>query len=185
MRVEAQNVLGSLERDLLSATDKFGGPFTPVGFYYRTMIRPRRAWPLYEKFLRSVAGLGKIDKHSDRQHRYDVEHRRAGVLVIGGGRAGMQAAGGRRRESTLGRRRGSRHVTARTRASRCSRLHERRDLRGRPRPGRRRRILYRFRAEHSSSRPEPPRHDLPGKDLVGVMLPAALAVVNLMVTEGR
>ena len=92
MRVEAQNVLGSLERDLLSATDKFGGPFTPVGFYYRTMIRPRRAWPLYEKFLRSVAGLGKIDKHSDRQHRYDVEHRRAEVLVIGGGRAGMQAA---------------------------------------------------------------------------------------------
>jgi sarcosine oxidase subunit alpha len=30
--VRAQNVLGSLDRDLLSMTDKFGGTFTPVGF---------------------------------------------------------------------------------------------------------------------------------------------------------
>ncbi|MGH3109694.1 MAG: 2Fe-2S iron-sulfur cluster-binding protein, partial [Gaiellaceae bacterium] len=47
--VTSQNVLGSLKHDLLSVTDKIGGPFTPVGFYYRTMIRPRRMWPLYEK----------------------------------------------------------------------------------------------------------------------------------------
>ena len=40
--VEPQNVLGSLDRDLLSIVDKVGRPFTPVGFYYRTMIRPRR-----------------------------------------------------------------------------------------------------------------------------------------------
>ena len=68
-RVEAQNVWGSLDFDLLSVTDKIGGPFTPVGFYYRTMIRPRRAWPLYEKFLRSVAGLGKVDAHRGRTQR--------------------------------------------------------------------------------------------------------------------
>ena len=86
MNVEAQNVRGSLDHDLLAVTDKIGGPFTPVGFYYRTMIRPRRAWPLYEKFLRNVAGLGKIDKHRGRERRYDVEHRRAEVLVIGGRR---------------------------------------------------------------------------------------------------
>ncbi|MGH3013916.1 MAG: 2Fe-2S iron-sulfur cluster-binding protein, partial [Gaiellaceae bacterium] len=91
-RVEAQNVWGSLDFDLLSITDKIGGPFTPVGFYYRTMIRPRRAWPLYEKFLRSVAGLGRVDEHRGRTQRYDVEHRRAEVLVIGAGRAGREAA---------------------------------------------------------------------------------------------
>ena len=90
--VRPQNVWGSLEHDALVVTDKLGGPFTPVGFYYRTMIRPRFAWPLYEKFLRSVAGLGKLDKHADRKTRYDVEHRRAEVLVIGGGPAGRQAA---------------------------------------------------------------------------------------------
>ena len=90
--VEPQNVLGSLDRDLLSIVDKVGRPFTPVGFYYRTMIRPRRLWPLYEKFLRNVAGLGRIDKHRGRTTRYDVEHRRVEVLVIGGGRSGLQAA---------------------------------------------------------------------------------------------
>jgi sarcosine oxidase subunit alpha len=90
--VTPQNVLGKLDFDLLSVVDKLGGPFTPVGFYYRTMIRPRRAWPLYEKFLRNAAGLGKLDEHAGHARRYDVEHRKARVLVIGGGRAGRAAA---------------------------------------------------------------------------------------------
>ena len=90
--VEPQNVLGSLDRDLLSVVDKVGRPFTPVGFYYRTMIRPRRLWPYYERFLRNVAGLGRIDKHRGRTTRYDAEHRRVDVLVIGGGRSGLAAA---------------------------------------------------------------------------------------------
>jgi sarcosine oxidase subunit alpha len=89
--VSAQNVLGSLERDLLSVVDKLGGPFTPVGFYYRTMIRPRRAWPLYEKFLRGVAGLGVVPATGEHVRR-DTEHRRARVLVIGAGHAGREAA---------------------------------------------------------------------------------------------
>ncbi|MGZ8783915.1 MAG: 2Fe-2S iron-sulfur cluster-binding protein, partial [Gaiellaceae bacterium] len=87
--VAGQNALGSIDRDLLSVIDRAGGPFTPVGFYYRTMIRPRRAWPLYEKALRSLAGLGKV---GGEQRRYDKEHRRARVLVIGGGRSGREAA---------------------------------------------------------------------------------------------
>ncbi|HXH87437.1 MAG TPA: 2Fe-2S iron-sulfur cluster-binding protein [Gaiellaceae bacterium] len=87
--VEGQNALGSIDRDFLSVVDKAGGPFTPVGFYYRTMIRPRRAWPLYEKALRSIAGLGKVGGES---RRYDKEHRRARVLVLGGGRSGREAA---------------------------------------------------------------------------------------------
>ena len=90
--VRAQNVLGSLELDLLAAVDHFGGPFTPVGFYYRTMIRPRRLWPIYETFLRHVAGLGRLDTHAGRSRRFDTEHRRAEVLVIGGGRSGREAA---------------------------------------------------------------------------------------------
>jgi len=98
--VRPQNVWGSLEHDVLVATDKLAGPFTPVGFYYRTMIRPRWAWPLYEKFLRNVAGLGKLDKHAGRANRYDVEHRRAEVLVVGGGRAGREAA---RKHAAAGR----------------------------------------------------------------------------------
>src|SRR5439155_26953292 len=98
--VRPQNVLGTLDWDLLSVIDKLGGPFTPVGFYYRMMIRPRWAWPYYERFLRNVAGLGRIDKHARRSRRFDVEHRRAEVLVIGGGRAGVEAA---RRAAAEGR----------------------------------------------------------------------------------
>jgi sarcosine oxidase, subunit alpha len=90
--VEPQNVRGSLERDWLAVTDKLGGPFTPVGFYYRTMIRPRSFWPLYEKVLRNVAGLGRLSEDAGHMRRYDVEHRRARVLVIGGGLAGRAAA---------------------------------------------------------------------------------------------
>ena len=89
--VRGQNVLGSLERDLLSVVDRFGGPFTPVGFYYRTMIRPRRAWPVYERLLRNVAGLGRVPAGGS-QGRYDTEHRTVDVLVVGGGEAGRHAA---------------------------------------------------------------------------------------------
>ena len=90
--VTPQNVLGRLDMDFLGITDKIGGPFTPVGFYYRTMKWPRFMWPVYEKFLRGVAGLGRLDEHAGHSRRYDVEHRRARVLVIGGGQAGRAAA---------------------------------------------------------------------------------------------
>jgi sarcosine oxidase, subunit alpha len=90
--VEGQNVRFALDFDLMSLTDKIGGPFTPVGFYYRTFIRPRAAWPLYERFLRNAAGLGKLDPHAGHSRRYDTEHRQARVLVVGGGAAGSAAA---------------------------------------------------------------------------------------------
>jgi sarcosine oxidase subunit alpha len=90
--VQGQNYVGSLERDLMQATDKFAGPFTPPGFYYKTFIRPRKLWPLYEKFLRNAAGLGKLDPNGTRTERVDVENRHADVVVLGGGQAGLEAA---------------------------------------------------------------------------------------------
>ena len=64
--VKGQNYVGSLEHDLMQMTDKLGGPFTPPGFYYKTFIRPRKLWPLYEKFLRGAAGLGPLDPNGSR-----------------------------------------------------------------------------------------------------------------------
>ena len=174
-RVEAQNVWGSLDFDLLSITDKIGGPFTPVGFYYRTMIRPRRAWPLYEKFLRSVAGLGKVDEHRGRTQRYDVEHRRAEVLVIGGGRAGLEAA---RRHAAEGRHvvlvdadpDGEEPGVELVRGTAIG-IYE-----GGLVPVDAGTVLYRFRAERvvvAAGGVEQPLV-FPGNDLVGVVLPSAV-----------
>src|SRR5688572_16984899 len=60
MRVRSQNAWPSLRFDLLSITDRFDR-LLPAGFYYKTFIRPRRLWPLYERVLRHAAGLGRID----------------------------------------------------------------------------------------------------------------------------
>ena len=87
------NAEPSLEFDVMRTTDLVGGPFTPPGFYYKTFIRPRRFWPLYEKFLRHAAGLGKLRKSQpEREWRTEYRRRHADVLVIGGGAAGLSAA---------------------------------------------------------------------------------------------
>jgi sarcosine oxidase subunit alpha len=93
MKVVHMNASPSLELDLMSATDVVGGPFTPPGFYYKTFIRPRRLWPLYEKVLRSAAGLGRLRKSQpEREWRTEYRRRHADVLVVGGGAAGLSAA---------------------------------------------------------------------------------------------
>jgi sarcosine oxidase, subunit alpha len=93
MRVTHLNARPSLDFDVMRATDLFGGPFTPPGFYYKTFIRPRRLWPLYEKVLRHAAGLGVLPHSQDeREWRTEYRRRHADVLVIGGGAAGLHAA---------------------------------------------------------------------------------------------
>jgi sarcosine oxidase subunit alpha len=175
--VRAQNVVGSLERDLLSVTDRFGGPFTPVGFYYRTMIRPRRLWPLYEKFLRNVAGLGRVDEKGGHSRRYDTEHRRVRVLVIGGGRAGRKAAAeaaGSGGGVVLVDERGGVEANAGYEVispGRALAIYE-----GGLVPVDAGEVLYRFRAERivvATGGVEQPLV-FPGNDLVGVMLPAGV-----------
>ena len=93
MRVEPMNARPSLRFDVMRATDHFGKRLTPPGFYYKTFIRPRRLWPLYEKVLRNAAGLGRLARRQpERDWRTEYRRRHADVLVIGGGVAGMAAA---------------------------------------------------------------------------------------------
>ncbi|HEX4109269.1 MAG TPA: 2Fe-2S iron-sulfur cluster-binding protein [Solirubrobacteraceae bacterium] len=93
MRVEHLNARPGLELDAMELVDLVGRPFTPPGFYYKTFIRPRRLWPLYEKALRHAAGLGRLPEHQgERRWRTEYRRRHADVLVVGAGAAGLSAA---------------------------------------------------------------------------------------------
>ncbi|GAB4432016.1 MAG: 2Fe-2S iron-sulfur cluster-binding protein [Anaerolineae bacterium] len=90
LAVASQNTWPSLRADVMSLS-RLGSRFMPVGFYYKTFIRPRRLWPTYERVLRNVAGLGHIT-HDAPDSTFDKKYEFADVLVIGGGPAGLSAA---------------------------------------------------------------------------------------------
>lgn len=88
--VRSQNAWPSLRLDALSLTGLVGR-FLPVGFYYKTFTRPRFLWPLYEKMLRSAAGLGRVNPDTPPRD-YGKQYHHADVVVVGGGCAGLEAA---------------------------------------------------------------------------------------------
>jgi sarcosine oxidase subunit alpha len=91
--VKHLNARPGLQLDAMAVIDKVGGPFTPPGFYYKTFIRPRRLWPVYEHVLRHAAGLGRLpDSQPERTWRTDARRRHTDLLVVGGGAAGLAAA---------------------------------------------------------------------------------------------
>jgi sarcosine oxidase, subunit alpha len=94
MWVEHLNASPTLDLDLMAVTDRVGSRLSPPGFYYKTFIRPRRLWPLYEKVLRNAAGLGRLSRTArpEREWRTEYRRRHADVLVVGGGVAGLSAA---------------------------------------------------------------------------------------------
>ena len=90
MEVRPQNATPSLKRDALALTSLIDR-FMPAGFYYKTFIRPRWLWPLYETFLRWAAGLGRVDQKAS-PGAFDKQYLHADVVVVGAGPAGLQAA---------------------------------------------------------------------------------------------
>jgi len=79
------------QRDMMGLIGKLGGPFMPVGFYYKTFKAPASMWLTYEKYIRKAAGLGRAPTESDPDI-YDHMNRHCEVLVIGAGPAGLMAA---------------------------------------------------------------------------------------------
>ncbi|MEZ2331373.1 2Fe-2S iron-sulfur cluster-binding protein [Mesorhizobium sp. RCC_202] len=92
MKVTAQNVIGTAERDRGAVLDRLGR-FMPVGFYYRSFFGPGvRSWlKFWEPLIRRSAGLGKVDLAAVPGH-YVRENIHTDVLVVGAGPAGLSAA---------------------------------------------------------------------------------------------
>ena len=90
MAAESQNRWPSLSFDIQSLNGLFA-PFLQSGFYYKTFMGPtRRAWMVYEHFIRKAAGLGSAAATPDPDI-YDVRHAFCDVAVIGSGPAGLSA----------------------------------------------------------------------------------------------
>lgn len=89
--VRHQNAWPSPDHDALSFLDKLDR-FLPVGFYYKTMIRPKFLWHLAEPIIRRLAGLGKVDPDNCDETVYQHRNLFADLVIVGGGVAGCTAA---------------------------------------------------------------------------------------------
>ncbi len=90
---DSQNRWPSLSFDIGALNDAFS-PLFPAGFYYKTFMWPPgpRWWLKYEHAIRRAAGLGHAPREPDPDH-YEHRFAHCDVLVIGGGPAGLAAAG--------------------------------------------------------------------------------------------
>ncbi|MEJ1996301.1 MAG: sarcosine oxidase subunit alpha family protein [Limibacillus sp.] len=87
----SQNAWPSLAFDAMAVNGLFS-PIFGAGFYYKTFMGPtRKAWMLYEHFIRKAAGMGRPTDKPDPD-RYEKGHLFCDLLVVGGGPAGLSAA---------------------------------------------------------------------------------------------
>jgi sarcosine oxidase subunit alpha len=89
-RVRRQAGWPSADRDVFGLVDRMHW-LLPVGFYYKTMLRPRWLWPTAEPWIRRFAGQGTIPETSTAKAR-EARHTHPDLVVVGAGVAGLSAA---------------------------------------------------------------------------------------------
>jgi glycine cleavage system aminomethyltransferase T len=90
MQVRAQSVWPSLGLDV-KAANQAASRFLTAGFYYKTFMKPRRLWPVYERVLASFVPGGRLADGESSDY-FDKRYVHVDVCVAGGGPAGMAAA---------------------------------------------------------------------------------------------
>ena len=91
LTARSQNRWPSLSFDIM-ALNGLASAMLPAGFYYKTFMWPERFWePVYERFIRRAAGLGRAAREADPD-RYEKANAHCDLLVAGGGPAGLMAA---------------------------------------------------------------------------------------------
>ncbi len=90
LAVSAVNTRGGVAKDKLRFLDKLSA-FTPVGFYYKA-FHSKALFPFFEKRLRAVAGLGKVNTAKKMGDYSPKDYAFCDVLVVGSGPSGLQAA---------------------------------------------------------------------------------------------
>ncbi|MBW4553031.1 MAG: FAD-dependent oxidoreductase [Aphanocapsa sp. GSE-SYN-MK-11-07L] len=89
MQLTAVNTWGGVDRDRARLINQFSA-FLPVGFYYKAFL-DKVSFPFWEKVIRTMTGLGKVDFTTPRistPKRYDF----CDLLVVGAGPSGLSAA---------------------------------------------------------------------------------------------
>jgi sarcosine oxidase subunit alpha len=84
----SQNCWPTVGFDLAGGLGMFAR-LLPAGFYHKTFKWPGWAW--YEKWVRNMAGLGRLNGISDPDH-YATRFHHCDVLIVGAGPAGLAAA---------------------------------------------------------------------------------------------
>ena len=90
LEATSQNRWPNLRFDVSQVTAALSR-FLPAGFYYKTFMWPANLWMTYEHVIRKAAGMGIAPREPDPD-RYESRSAHCGVLVIGGGPAGLAAA---------------------------------------------------------------------------------------------